>query len=98
MLKSVARTTLLTKRQSLTEADCIKLDDLLLIQLQRLDWSSTKIIGSFFPSEIHSEPNSLLFIRFLKMYIPELIVTYPKIQDKDFAMDFFFLVQKQKKD
>jgi 5-formyltetrahydrofolate cyclo-ligase len=89
MLKSVARTTLLTKRQSLTEADCIKLDDLLLIQLQKLDWSTTKIIGSFYPSELHSEPNTLLFIKFLKFYIPELIVTYPKLQGKEYAMDFF---------
>ena len=61
MLKSVARATLLTKRQSLTEADCIKLDDLLLIQLQRLDWSSTKIIGSFFPgTEIGLRPTTIL--------------------------------------
>jgi len=34
MLKSDARKELLKKRKALTESDCIKLDDLLLIQFQ----------------------------------------------------------------
>ena len=53
MLKSAARKELLAKRQALTEADCIKLDDLLLIQLQKMDWSATAVIGSFYPSDTH---------------------------------------------
>ena len=45
MLKSAARKSLLSQRQALTEADCIKLDDLLLIQLQKMDWSATSVLG-----------------------------------------------------
>ena len=58
MLKSVARKELLSKRKALTESDCIKLDDLLLIQLQKMDRSSTRILGSFYPSDAHAELNT----------------------------------------
>ena len=69
ILKSAARKALLANRQALTEADCIKLDDLLLIQLQKLDWSTTNILGCFYPSENHAEPNTFLFIKYLKYCI-----------------------------
>jgi len=89
ILKSAARKALLAKRQALTEADCIKLDDLLLIQLQKLDWSTTKILGCFYPSENHAEPNTFLFIKYLKYCIPHLTVAYPIINEKDFSMEFY---------
>ena len=89
MLKSDARKELLKKRKALTESDCIKLDDLLLIQLQKMDWSSTRILGSFYPSDAHAEPNSLLLVKFLKFYIPELVVLYPVIHEKDATMEFY---------
>ena len=89
MLKSDARKELLKKRKALTESDCIKLDDLLLIQLQKLDWSTTRIVGSFYPSDAHAEPNSLLLVKFLKYYIPELVVVYPVIHENGSTMDFY---------
>ncbi|MFM1929166.1 MAG: hypothetical protein RL387_494 [Bacteroidota bacterium] len=89
MLKSVARKDLLSRRKALTESDCIKLDDLLLIQLQKMDWSSTMVLGSFYPSELHAEPNTLLLVRFLKLYIPELTVVYPIIHPQDASMEFY---------
>lgn len=89
MLKSAARKELLAKRQALTEADCIKLDDLLLIQLQKMDWSSTSVIGSFYPSDTHAEPNSMLLIKYLKYSIPDLSVAYPVINYQDASMEFY---------
>ena len=89
MLKSAARKELLAKRQALTEADCIKLDDLLLIQIQKLDWSTTHNFGNFYPSENHAEPNTLLFIKYLKYCIPHLTVAYPIINDQDYSMEFY---------
>lgn len=89
MLKSAARKELLTKRQALTEADCIKLDDLLLIQLQKMDWSTTHVLGSFYPSENQAEPNSLLLVKYLQFFIPSLTVAYPIINEQDFSMEFY---------
>lgn len=89
MLKSTARKELLAKRQALSEADCIKLDDLLLIQLQKMDWSSTSVMGSFYPSDSHAEPNALLLIKYLKYSIQGLKVAYPVINDLDASMEFY---------
>ena len=89
MLKSAARKSLLSQRQALTEADCIKLDDLLLIQLQKMYWSATSVLGSFYPSDTHAEPNSLLLIKYLKFRIPDLTVAYPVINDQDASMEFY---------
>ena len=38
MLKSAARKILLEKRKNLSNSDCLKMDDLLLIQFQKMDW------------------------------------------------------------
>ncbi len=89
MLKSAARTTLLAKRQALSETDCIKFDDLLLIQLQKMDWSETSVLGSFYPSDTHAEPNTLLLIKYLKYRIPDLRVAYPVINDQNATMEFY---------
>ena len=94
MLKSAARKELLTKRQALTEADCIKLDDLLLIQLQKMDWSTTHVLGSFYPSENQAEPNSLLLVKYLQFFIPSLTVAYPIINEQDFSMEFYHDIRK----
>ena len=57
MQKEAARKILLDQRKQLSELDCIKLDDLLLIQFQQLDFTDTHFVGSYFPMESQSEPN-----------------------------------------
>lgn len=89
MLKSEARQIVLTKRKQLSESDCLKLDDLLLIQLQKMDWSSTHVLGSFYPMEHQAEPNSMLLVKYLQYLIPGLQVAYPIVNATDFSMDFF---------
>lgn len=89
MLKSVARKLLLDKRKKLSHTDCLKMDDLLLIQFQKMDWSGVQCIGSFYPLENHNEPNSLLLISYLKFFIPGLIVAYPRINDDKLTMHFY---------
>lgn len=89
MLKPAARKYFLDKRKALTASDCLKMDDLLLIQFQRMDWSSVQCIGSFYPLEAHNEPNSLLLIRYLKIIIPGLVVVYPKVNDDNTTMSFY---------
>ena len=89
MLKSEARKLLQAKRKALTPSECLKLDDLLLIQFQRLDWSSILCVGNFFPMESHNEPNSLLLAKYLKAIIPGLTVAYPRIHADRPQMDFY---------
>ena len=89
MLKSAARKLLLEKRKSLSNSDCLKMDDLLLIQFQKMDWSGVQCIGSFYPLEDHNEPNSLLLIRYLKFMIPSLMVAYPRINEDNLSMHFY---------
>jgi len=89
MLKSDLRKTMLDRRKTLSEMDCIKLDDLLLIQFQKFDWSNIHFIGSFFPMENNNEPNTLLLTRFLKVFIPNLSIAYPRINEIDLSMEFY---------
>ena len=89
MLKSDIRKLMLAKRKTLTQSECIKLDDLLLIQFQRLDWSDTYCVGSFFPMDHSNEPNSLLLATYLKAMIPGLTMAYPRINEEDSSMEFY---------
>lgn len=47
MLKKECRQLMNAKRNALSASDCIKLDDLLLIQFQRLNWGEVNCVGSF---------------------------------------------------
>lgn len=89
MTKSEARKKLLKQRKNLTANECIKLDDLLLIQLQKLDWSHVHCLASFYPLEQHNEPNTLLFAKYLKAVIPNLKMAYPIIHTNDLVMQFY---------
>jgi 5-formyltetrahydrofolate cyclo-ligase len=89
MLKSEARKILSAKRKALTPSDCMKLDDLLLIQFQRFYWADMHTIGNFFPMEKQNEPNTLLLAKYLKLILPNITMAYPKIHDNELTMDFY---------
>jgi len=88
MFKDEARKSLLQKRQNLSQAECIKWDDLLLIQFQKLDFSNINTLGSFYPMEKHNEPNTILFTSYLQQFIPNLIIAYPVIDKTSGTMQF----------
>jgi len=89
MLKSDARKELLEKRKNLTPSDCLKWDDLLLIQFQKLDWSNVSFVANFYPLENQNEPNSLLFSRFLKLMIPGIQIVYPVVNTVNSTINFY---------
>ena len=89
MLKSVARKELLAKRKNLTPSECLKWDDLLLIQFQKLDFSNVHTVANFYPLENHNEPNSLLFSRFLKLMIPDIQMVYPVVNTVSANINFY---------
>ncbi len=88
--KAEARKILAQKRAALTDSECMKLDDLLLIQLQRIDWSSTSILACFYPLAHKNEPNTLLFEKYIKTLYPFIRFCYPIVQAEINAMDFYF--------
>ena len=66
------------KRVALSPSDRLKLDDLLLIQLQRLSFGDNiHIVMSFWPLENHGEMNTHLYTRYLELTIPGLKVAFP---------------------
>jgi 5-formyltetrahydrofolate cyclo-ligase len=88
--KAEARNILIQKRAALTEGECMKLDDLLLIQLQRVDFSSTAVIANFYPLAEKNEPNTLLFERYIKTLFPFIQFCYPVVQTTSNTMEFYF--------
>jgi 5-formyltetrahydrofolate cyclo-ligase len=88
--KAEARNILSQKRAALTESACMKMDDLLLIQLQRIDWSSTAILASFYPLAHKNEPNTLLFEKYIKTLYPFIRFCYPIVDVEQHQMDFYF--------
>jgi len=89
MLKSDARKELLAKRKNLTASDCLKWDDLLLIQFQKLDFSNVQTVANFYPLENHNEPNSLLFAKYLKTMVPGIQLVYPVVEANKTKMQFY---------
>ena len=89
MIKAVARKLLLEQRKNLSLQECLKLDDLLLIQFQKLDWSNVNCIANYYPLEAHNEPNTLLFANYLKAFIPGILIAYPIIDPNNSTMQFY---------
>ncbi len=89
MLKSEARSQFLAQRKELSSQELLMRDDLLLIQFQKMDWTHTHVLGSFYPMEHQNEPNSLLLTDYLKFIIPDLQVMYPVVNLSQHTMQFF---------
>lgn len=80
MVKKELRKLYKQKRLALSATDRLKLDDLMLIQLQRLSFNNNvKVVMSFWPLENHGEMNTHLYTRYLELAIPDLKVAFPVI-------------------
>lgn len=78
MLKAEARNLYREKRQALSVKERMKLDDLLLIQMQTAQLPFITFLLSYWPIEQNHEPNTHLFTDYLEFQNPELIICYPK--------------------
>ena len=78
MLKSAARKLYRERRSALSASERMKLDDLLLIQLQAIELPFITFLLSYWPIEDNHEPNTHLFTDYIEFRNPELIVCYPK--------------------
>jgi 5-formyltetrahydrofolate cyclo-ligase len=80
MNKNEIRKLYKEKRLALPEKERLKLDDLLLIQLQRLALKThIHVLMTFWPLEHHAEMNAHLYTRYLEHAIPGLRVTFPTV-------------------
>ncbi|WP_018613539.1 5-formyltetrahydrofolate cyclo-ligase [Segetibacter koreensis] len=78
MIKKDVRKIYKQKRVDLSATERLKLDDLLLIQLQRLSFDdSVQLVMSFWPLENHGEMNMHLYTRYLEHAIPEIKIAFP---------------------
>jgi len=87
MTKKELRKIYREKREALTPLQILKMDDLLLIQFQRLAFEDdVHILLNYFPIEQRVEIDTHLFSRYLMHSIPGLHVAYPKIDFKTSTM------------
>jgi len=79
MRKAEARNVFREKRKVLTAAERTKLDDLLLIQFQKLELPFVDTVLTYSPIPANNEPNVHLAVDFLAFRNPALKVAYPKM-------------------
>ncbi|WP_207494136.1 5-formyltetrahydrofolate cyclo-ligase [Aridibaculum aurantiacum] len=87
MTKKELRNIYKVKRKELTSSDRLKMDDLMLIQLQRLAFEDrVQTLLSYWPLEAQAEPNTHLFTYYLENHIPGVRIAYPVINFDDASM------------
>jgi 5-formyltetrahydrofolate cyclo-ligase len=77
MTKKELRKLYKEKRNSLTDTERSKMDDLLLIQLQQAGLPFIQTLLSYWPIESNNEPNTHPFSRYIDFLNPGLVVGYP---------------------
>jgi 5-formyltetrahydrofolate cyclo-ligase len=87
MTKSALRTIYKDKRSALSEKDRMKLDDLILIQFQKLPLpDDLGSLLSYWPIQQHNEVNTLPISDFVQFRIPGLQLAYPRIDHATVSM------------
>lgn len=81
MLKAELRDHYLNKRNELHGAERLKLDDLLLIQFQQINFEEIQMVLTYWPMANKAEPNTHLFNGYLRHVIPNLQIAYPVVKD-----------------
>lgn len=79
MTKAELRSIYSQKRRSLTVEQQNKMDDLLLIQFQRIRLPFITTVHSYLNSKTHLEIDTTNILRYLQFINPDLIVAVPKI-------------------
>ena len=86
MTKKELRVKYKAKRIALSHTDRNKLDDLLLIQFQKLSFENISTLLCYMPMPHTGEPGTYLFIRYLEHLIPGLQTAFPRTDFTDHSM------------
>jgi 5-formyltetrahydrofolate cyclo-ligase len=87
MTKKDLRQIYKEKRAAISSKEKLKLDDVLLINFQRLYFEDVSTLLSYWAKADTQEPNTHLFSGFLKYSIPGLQIAYPKCNLVNYSMD-----------
>ncbi|NNV54442.1 5-formyltetrahydrofolate cyclo-ligase [Limnovirga soli] len=77
MIKKDVRKLYKEKRNSLSDKEKLKLDDLLLIQFQQFYFDETRHLLTYWPMAHMQEPNTHLFSGYMRHMVPGLEICYP---------------------
>ncbi len=86
MLKKEARKIFRQKRDALEANEKMKMDDLLLIEFQKISLPFISVVLNFYPIWENKEPDTFIITDFLAFKNPGLQVAYPKINLADHSM------------
>lgn len=86
MTKKLLREQYKTKRASLDGPERLRLDDLLLLKFQQLNYASISTVMSYWPLSNAAEPNTHLFTGYLRHMIPGLTIVYPVTDNNSLQM------------
>ncbi|MBA2744695.1 MAG: 5-formyltetrahydrofolate cyclo-ligase [Flavisolibacter sp.] len=87
MLKKEIRSLFRKQRDSITETERMKWDDLLLIQFQTIEMPFIEFVLSFYPIEENKEINTFIITDSLRFRNPGLRICYPKTSLSENTMD-----------
>jgi len=79
MTKIELRRVYKEKRMQLSHSEKAKLDDLLLIQFQKISLPYISRLFCYWPIDQYNEPNTHLFCDYLEFRNTELLIAYPRI-------------------
>ena len=89
MTKAELRQLYKQKRSAISTKEKLKLDDLMLIQFQKLSFSDVYVLLTYWPFTKYAEPNTHLYSGYLRHSVPGLTITYPVINNSNFTMQAF---------
>jgi 5-formyltetrahydrofolate cyclo-ligase len=87
MTKSALRTIYKDKRNALSDSDRMKLDDLILIQFQRLPLPEVQTLLNYLPIPSHHEVDTQPPADFLQFRMPWLQLAFPRINYEEITME-----------
>jgi 5-formyltetrahydrofolate cyclo-ligase len=86
MNKKELRELYKNKRAIIDPRKRLQLDDLLLLQFQKFDYSAIQTVLSYWPLSNQSEPNTHLFSGYLRHMVPGLTIAYPLVNQGNAQM------------
>ena len=77
MIKQELREKYLEQRKQISSKDKLKFDDLMLLQLQQINFNAVETVLTYWGISKNNEPNTHLFSSYLRHIIPDLKIAYP---------------------
>ena len=77
VIKQELREKYLEQRKQISSKDKLKFDDLMLLQLQQINFNAVETVLTYWGISKNNEPNTHLFSSYLRHIIPDLKIAYP---------------------